>query len=147
MASIIARALYAHEVQLNQEREAQQQREKVEAAALTALLERVGPFYTEQLGLVLDEQLPPMNWVDRVGSATFVDRSGTLEAQVDRLEAELFGVTIVVTPVPTAQTPCTFAVRPTSKADNGPVEFSNLAEFGAAVRAHYPLVAADHGNN
>lgn len=64
------------------------------------------------------------------------------------MEADLFGVTIVVTPVPGSEkNPHTFAVKPTSKADNESLEFTNLAEFGAAVRRHYPQVVADHSNS
>lgn len=147
MASIIAKALQAHEVQLNQEREAEQQEDQAQKAALTRLLERVRPYYTGQLALVLDDELPALNWVPSgQDSTTFVDHNGTLEASVTRLEAELFGVRIVVTPVP-SEHGFAFAVKPTSKGDNGPLEFTNLAEFGAAVRRHYPQVAADHGNN
>lgn len=134
---------------MKQEWEARQQEEQAQKAALTTLLERVRPFYTEHLGMVLNDALPPMNWVPSgKDSATFVDRNGTLEAVVTRLQAELFGVGIVVTPVPGAeQNSCTFAVKPTSKGDTGHLEFTNLAEFGAAVSTHYPLVAADHANN
>jgi len=149
MASIIARALHAHSVQLEQERTVREREKDAEAAALTALLEKVRPIYTERLVEVLDNEMPPMNWVPSGDEGiTFVERMGTIEAWVPRLEVDLFGVVIVVTPAPgSAYNPCIFSVKPTSKADNGPLEFTNLAEFGAAVRAHYPLVAADHGNN
>jgi hypothetical protein len=157
MNSIIAKALKA-----NAENEAEASRHRDLEAQVLQNAEKLyltlqRPLLTIKLGAILGEDLPEMPWIAWAGMGSekseqrFTHRkeeNGTYSVSARKLIADLFGVLIVVDVMPGPPEgegdAHQFSVRQTSKNDVEDTSFRTLVEFGAAVKRHYPRVAAEH---